>query len=82
MKDEEGRFEITEDGRDYLDSILTNSTGNVYVFNSKLSPVTIAAAMARLSRRVDDMRITILDEFAASEGKDEKLLAKSNNSLR
>ncbi len=75
-KDSEGRLEITEDGRDYLDSILTNSTGNVYVFNSKLSPVTIAAAMARLSRRGDDMRITILDEFAASEGKDEKLLQR------
>ena len=32
--------------------------------------------MARLSRRGDDMRITILDEFAASEGKDEKLLQR------
>ncbi len=76
VKDDQGRFEITEDGRDYLDSILTNSTGNVYVFNNKLSPVTIAAAMARLSRRFDDMRITILDEFSASEGKDEKLLQR------
>ena len=39
-------------------------------------PRTIAAAMARLSRRGDDMRITILDEFAAVQGKDDKLLRR------
>ncbi len=32
--------------------------------------------MARLSRRGDDMRITILDEFAGAEGKDQKLLQR------
>jgi thymidylate synthase ThyX len=32
--------------------------------------------MARLSRRGDDMRITILDEFAGKEGKDGKLLER------
>ncbi len=32
--------------------------------------------MARLSRRGDDMRITILDEFAKQLGKDEKLLQR------
>jgi len=32
--------------------------------------------MARLSRRGDDMRVTLLDEFAASAGKDAKLLQR------
>ncbi len=67
---------ITKAGYDYLSSVISNTTGNVYTFNNTLSPMTIAAAMARLSRRGDDMRITILDEFANSLGKDEKLLQR------
>jgi dTMP kinase len=70
----ENGYSITEAGKLYLAESVTNSEGNVYGFSEKLSPVTIAAAMARLSRRGDDMRITILDEFADKVGKDEKLL--------
>jgi thymidylate synthase ThyX len=73
---EDGRYEITEAGRQYLDSTVTNVTGNVYGFRDKLSQVTVAAAMARLSRRGDDMRITILDEFADKEDKDSQLLKR------
>ncbi len=72
----DGRTVATAAGIDYLDSVVTTSTGNVYAFNENLSPVTIAAAMARLSRRGDDMRITILDEFAGKLGKDGKLLQR------
>lgn len=67
-------FKITAAGREFLDKTVTDSTGNVYTFKETLSPVTIAAAMARLSRRGDDMRVTILDEFAHALGRDEKLL--------
>jgi thymidylate kinase/thymidylate synthase ThyX len=67
-------FEITKQGKKFLEESVTNSTDDVYAFSDKLSPTTIAAAMARLSRRGDDMRVTILDEFAGSLGKDEKLL--------
>lgn len=73
-KDEAGRTQITEAGRQFLADAVTSVDGDVYVFNDKLSPVTIAAAMARLSRRGDDMRVTILDEFAGKAGKDEQLL--------
>ncbi len=69
-------FTITPRGKDYLDKAVTNSTGNVYAFTEELSPVTIAAAMARLSRRGDDMRITLLDEFASAQGKDASLLKR------
>lgn len=69
-------YKITPAGKEYLKDSVTNIEGNVYAFTDKLSPLTIAAAMARLSRRGDDMRITILDEFAIAAGKDEKLLQR------
>ena len=72
----DGRTVATAAGNDYLDKVVTNATGDVYAFNETLSPVTIAAAMARLSRRGDDMRITLLDEFAGKMGKDGKLLQR------
>lgn len=71
-----GNKVITESGYEYLDGVLTNSKDNVYVFNEKLSSVTIAAAMARLSRRSDDLRITLLDEFANKKGSEQGLLER------
>jgi dTMP kinase len=75
-KTKDGKYEISDAGKKYLEEAVTDPTGNVYAFTDKLSPITIAAAMARLSRRGDDMRITILDEFANQIGKDEKLLQR------
>lgn len=67
---------VTEAGIKEISQYVTNATSNVYAFNDKLSAVTIAAAMARLSRRGDDMRITLLDEFIDKTGKDEGLLKR------
>lgn len=75
-KSDDGRYEITEAGREYLHQAVTDIDGNVYGFTDKLSPITIAAAMARLSRRGDDMRVTILDEFAGKIDKDAQLLKR------
>ncbi|HVX24615.1 MAG TPA: dTMP kinase [Candidatus Saccharimonadales bacterium] len=75
-KDDNGSFTVTNAGRAYLADAVTSVDGNVYAFTDKLSPVTIAAAMARLSRRGDDMRITILDEFANKADKDAELLQR------
>lgn len=72
--DEQGQTKATELGREFLEQHITNPDGNVYAFTDKLNATTIAAAMARLSRRGDDMRITILDEFAQGAGKDSQLL--------
>ena len=47
-----------------LEKILTDPDGPVYVFKSSANPVLVAAAMARLSRRGDDLRVIYLDEFA------------------
>ncbi len=72
----DGHFVITEEGENFLKRTVTDPVGNVYAMTDELPQSTIAAAMARLSRRGDDMRITILDEFAHSEGKDEGLLRR------
>lgn len=72
----DGSYEVTSDGKTYLEDAVTSTDGNVYAFKEKLSPTTIAAAMARLSRRGDDMRITLLDEFAGKAGKDDTLLRR------
>lgn len=71
-----GRYSVTEAGRHFLNEAITNREGDVYAFTDKLSPVTVAASMARLSRRGDDMRITLLDEFASSIDKDNQLLQR------
>lgn len=75
-KSADGSTVMTAEGRAFLNEAITNVDSDVYAFNDKLSPITIAAAMARLSRRGDDMRITILDEFAHAMGKDESLLQR------
>lgn len=70
------QIEITKQGHDYLAPLITNTEDDVYAFTEQLSPQTIAAAMARLSRRGDDMRVTLLDEFIETDGKDTDLLKK------
>ena len=75
-QDDAGRFTVTKAGEAYLAEAVTSVDGQVYAFTDKLSPVTIAAAMARLSRRGDDMRVTILDEFAGKADKDAQLLKR------
>lgn len=70
-------WNITDAGREFLDASITNQHSDVYAFrDGHIGNLTIAAAMARLSRRGDDMRVTLLDEFAATHGKDEGLLRR------
>lgn len=76
LKHKDATPEITEAGRAYLSETVTDVDGDVYGFTEKLSPITISAAMARLSRRGDDMRVTILDEFAGKIDKDAQLLKR------
>ncbi|MBI3624222.1 FAD-dependent thymidylate synthase [Candidatus Saccharibacteria bacterium] len=75
-RNDSGTFSITEQGKIFLKDAVTNTEDNVYAFSDKLSAMTVAAAMARLSRRGDDMRVTLLDEFALHEGKDAALLKR------
>lgn len=76
LSKDSGVVEVTETGREFLKKYITNLDSNVYAFNEKLSPQTVAAAMARLSRRADSLKITLLDEFANNQDKDEKLIQR------
>ena len=75
-KNENGSYSITDAGRKALESSLTNLDSDVYAFNGTMDPMMVSAAMARLSRRGDDMRVTLLDEFVGKEGKDANLLKR------
>lgn len=70
LKVKNNRLEITAKGRNYLDGIVTSTDGPVYAFYGKASPLMVAAAMARLSRRGSDLREIFLDEFALTGDKD------------
>ena len=69
-------LKVTQKGEERLDEVLTDSKGDVYAFRGTESPVLVAAAMARLSRRGDDMRITYLDEFADAAGGADDLIKR------
>lgn len=75
-KNNNGSYTITKNGHEKLSEIVTNTDRDVYAFTDKLSSTTVAAAMARLSRRADDMRVTLLDEFLEKEDKDDALLKR------
>ncbi len=64
------RLEVTAAGRKYLKELVTDAQGPVYAFYGKASPLMVAAAMARLSRRGSDLRETFLDEFATGGDED------------
>jgi thymidylate kinase/thymidylate synthase ThyX len=66
-------YHITSAGREWLRAAVSNVTGSVYATYPRLESLTAAAAMARLSRRGDDMRVTILDEFAQAIDDNENL---------
>lgn len=79
LKDVDGKLAITKAGYAKLNQMCTDSTGQVYAFKpSAVSPVIVAAAMARLSRRAGDMRLCILDEFATvnDDSQAEKLIER------
>ena len=69
LKKTKSGLQVTDAGKRFLDEAVTNTDSDIYAFKSTFNPLTAAAAMARLSRRFDDLRITILDEFAISQTK-------------
>jgi thymidylate synthase ThyX len=59
----EFKMQISPAGYVFLGDRVTDVEGPVYAFNGKTSPLLIAAAMARLSRRGSDLREIFVDEF-------------------
>ncbi len=67
---------ITNEGYEYLKDIVTDPYGPIYAFKNTSDPVLTAAAMARLSRRGDDLRLIYLDEFVNFEENADVFLKK------
>ncbi len=63
-RNEAGDLITTNAGYRHLSKIVTDVRGPVYAFTNNADPLKVAAAMARLSRRGDDLRKIYLDEFA------------------
>jgi dTMP kinase len=76
QKHDNGSMSMTDAGKVEISKYVTSSDSSVYGFTEEISPITVAAAMARLSRRGDDMRVTLLDEFIGKTEKDEQLLSR------
>jgi thymidylate synthase ThyX len=55
---------LTEDGRDRISNFVTDPCGPIYAFKETLPAAISAAAMARLSRSSDDLRVLLLKEFS------------------
>ncbi|HEU5004721.1 MAG TPA: FAD-dependent thymidylate synthase [Candidatus Saccharimonadales bacterium] len=66
----EYKMQISPAGYVFLGDRVTDVEGNIYAFNGKTSPLLIAAAMARLSRRGSDLREIFVDEFGMAGEKD------------
>ncbi len=72
----DGGKEITPKGHDRLSGLVTTTTGPVYVITNDVPQATVAAAMARLSRRPGDLRVTLLEEFLDQDLRDGQLLER------
>lgn len=56
--------QLTPEGHVLLSSFVTDTRGPIYVLNENLPMAISAAAMARLSRCADDLRVLLLREFS------------------
>ncbi|MFI5275320.1 MAG: FAD-dependent thymidylate synthase [Candidatus Saccharimonadales bacterium] len=62
---------VTSEGREFLEGIVTDTTGSIYAFKEKLNATVIAAAIARASKRPEDLRTAILDTLTKSDDQGE-----------
>jgi len=75
-KNEQGRLELTSDGHEALEPIVTNTTAQVYAFRKDKNSRYAAGGMARLSRSENDMRTIIAGEFLTKETGSDALLTR------
>lgn len=73
---ETGGQELTDAGREWLASWVTDTDSNVYAFTPDADAQAVAAAMARLSRNPHDLRTIIAKEFSSDESKEIDLLRR------
>jgi len=74
IEEKDGQKQLTPAGKRWLEKAVTDTEGDVYVFTGEMDPVMVAAAMARLSRNANDMRVILADEFSGDVEDAEGLL--------
>lgn len=78
-RNDDGIAYLTDEGIEAISPFVTNTDKDVYGITSKLGALLMAAAMARYSRRGDDLRIILADEFMGSEEDANRLLDRVVN---
>ncbi len=63
VRRDDGTIRLLQRGRDWLGRRVTDTEAPLYFFTDAISPVTVGAAAARLSRSPGDLRGIILEEF-------------------
>lgn len=75
-KGENGRFFLSEAGREALEGWVTDIDGEVYSFFPEADDLMVSAAMARLSRNPNDLRTIMANEFMGQGDKKAELLTR------
>lgn len=76
-RNDRGIYDVTPAGREFLAAAVTNTDSNVYSFTDKLSPMLIASAMAQRTKRADDLRLLLLEDYAGAD--DEQRVVRKNS---
>jgi dTMP kinase len=79
LQRKDGRTSITKAGKEFLDEAVTSSTGNVYAFTDKVSPVLVADALSRMNGTPGDLRLNLLTMLEDTTQKDKN---RSSNTLQ
>lgn len=64
---DDGHAQLTSKGKELLENLVTSTDDDTFGIKPELGALVTAAAMARLSRRGDDLRITLVDEFIGGD---------------
>jgi dTMP kinase len=72
-----GIYDVTPAGRRFLEDAVTSTDSNVYSFTDKLSPMLIASAMSQRTKRADDLRLLLLEDYAGVS--DEQRVIRKNS---
>jgi dTMP kinase len=76
-RNDRGIYDVTAAGRRFLESVVTSPDDNVFSFTDKLSPMLIASAMSQRTKRADDLRLLLLEEYAGAP--DERRVIRENS---
>jgi dTMP kinase len=81
QRDEHGIYNVTAAGRRFLESVVTNTEDDIYSFTDKLSPLLIASAMSKRTKRADDLRLLLLEDYAGGAEHEHREVKQQSDTL-